>query len=84
MRYLERDLPIEGLNAIPDKQGNAQKPIYRVHRWWARRSGSVFRMLILAAFTEWDDSLSPEENHRRLDSSLKKSQGCLTGNATRS
>jgi adenine-specific DNA methylase len=66
MRYIERDLPIEGLNAISEKEGNSKKPIYQIHKWWARRLGSVFRMLILAAFTEWDDSLSPEENQRRL------------------
>ncbi|MBA7625221.1 hypothetical protein ES703_32647 [subsurface metagenome] len=66
MRYIERDLPIEGLNAITEKEGNAKKPIYQIHKWWARRLGSVFRMLILAAFTEWDDSLSPEKNQHRL------------------
>ncbi|MCL0098796.1 DUF1156 domain-containing protein [Dehalococcoidia bacterium] len=66
MRYIEKDLPIEGLNAIAEKEGNAKKPIYQIHKWWARRLGSVFRMLILAAFTEWDYSLSPEENQRRL------------------
>ncbi|MCL4459197.1 MAG: DUF1156 domain-containing protein [Chloroflexi bacterium] len=66
MRYIERDLPIEGLNAIAEKEGNAKKPIYQIHKWWARRLGSVFRMLILATFTEWDDTLSPEENQRRL------------------
>ena len=66
MRYIEKDLPIEGLNAIAEKEGNAKKPIYQIHKWWARRLGSVFRMLILAAFTEWDDSLSSEENERRL------------------
>ena len=66
MRYIECDLPIEGLNAITEKEGNAKKPIYQIHKWWARRLGSVFRMLILAAFTEWDDSLSPEDNQHRL------------------
>lgn len=66
MRYIERDLPIEGLNAIAEKEGNAKKPIYQIHKWWARRLGSIFRMLILAAFTEWDDSLSPEENQKLL------------------
>lgn len=66
MRYIEKDLPIEALNAIAEKEGNAKKPIYQIHKWWARRLGSVFRMLILAAFTEWDDSLSLEENQRRL------------------
>lgn len=66
MRYIERDLPIEGLNAIAANEGDAMKPIYQIHKWWARRMGSIFRMLILAAFTEWDESLSPEENQKRL------------------
>jgi len=66
MRYIEGDLPIEGLNAIAEKEGNAKKPIYQIHKWWARRLGSIFRMLILAAFTDWDESLSPEENQKRL------------------
>ena len=29
MRYIERDLPIEGLNVIFEKEGNAKKPISR-------------------------------------------------------
>ena len=66
MRYIERDLPIEGLSAISQKEGNAGKPIYQMHRWWDRRPGSVFRMLILASFTEYDESLTPEANERRL------------------
>jgi len=43
---------IEGLNAIAQKEGNAKKPIYQMHKGWARRLGSVFRMLILAAFAK--------------------------------
>ena len=48
MKYIERDFPIERLNEIAMKEGNAKKPIYQLHKWWARRLGSVFRMLILA------------------------------------
>lgn len=68
MRYIEHDLPIEGLNAIAAKEApvGGHRPIYDIHKWWARRLGSVFRMLILAACIEWDDSLSPEENQRHL------------------
>lgn len=68
MRYIEKDLPIEALNAIAAKEApvGGHRPIYDLHKWWARRLGSVFRMLILAALTEWDDSLSREENERRL------------------
>ena len=54
MAYIEHDFPIEELNKIAQKEGNAKKPIYQMHKWWARRLGSVFRMLILATFAEDD------------------------------
>ncbi len=64
MAYIEHDFPIEGLNKIAQKEGNAKKPIYQMHKWWARRLGSVFRMLILAAFAE--DDIHPMELWRRF------------------
>jgi len=54
MPYIEHDFPIEDLNRIAQKEGNAKKPIYQMHKWWARRLGSVFRMLILTTFAEDD------------------------------
>ena len=64
MPYIEHDFPIEGLNAIAQKEGNAKKPIYQMHKWWARRLGSVFRMLILTTFAE--DDLERGELWRRF------------------
>jgi putative DNA methylase len=64
MAYIEHDFPIEGLNKIAQKEGNAKKPIYQMHKWWARRLGSVFRMLILASFAE--DDIHPMELWRRF------------------
>jgi putative DNA methylase len=29
-------------------EGNAKKPVYAMHKWWARRLGVVFRMLLLS------------------------------------
>ncbi len=58
MRYIERDLPIEHLNTLAWREGNSKKPIYRMHKWWARRLGSVFRMLILAAFADADTGVT--------------------------
>ena len=66
MKYIERDFPIERINEIAMKEGNAKKPIYQIHKWWARRLGSVFRMLILATFTDYNEELSPEENEKKL------------------
>jgi adenine-specific DNA methylase len=50
MTLLEKTLPVERLNPVALAEGNAKKPVYRMHKWWARRLGSVFRMLALAAF----------------------------------
>jgi hypothetical protein len=37
LAYIEHDFPIEGLNKIAQKEGNARKPIYQMHNGWARR-----------------------------------------------
>ena len=50
LTYIEKDLPVEQLNLLAKKEGNAKRPIYQIHKWWARRLGSVFRMLILSSF----------------------------------
>ena len=55
MKYIERDFPIEKLNEIARKEGNAKKPIYQIHKWWARRLGSVFRMILLTSFIDWNE-----------------------------
>jgi adenine-specific DNA methylase len=53
---IELDLPIEQLNPVALAEGNSKKPIYQMHKWWARRLGSVFRMLTLATFTPAEGS----------------------------
>lgn len=57
MKYIERDFPIERLNEIARKESvvSLKKPVYLIHRWWARRLGSVFRMILLTSFLEWED-----------------------------
>lgn len=37
-------------------EGNAKRPVYQMHKWWARRLGSVFRALILGAFAKAEES----------------------------
>ena len=41
MKYIEEDFPIEKLNEMASKEAQAKKPIYQIHRWWARRVGSI-------------------------------------------
>jgi len=60
LAYIERDFPIEQVNPLAQREANAKRPIYMLHKWWARRLGCVFRTIVLSA-------LIPEEEWRRLD-----------------
>jgi len=54
---IERSFPIERVNEIASKEGRAKmhyRPIYTMHKWWARRLGCVFRTICL--YTLLDDS----------------------------
>ena len=46
---VERGLPIEDIFELAIREGSSKKPIYQMHKWWARRLGSVFRTLLLAS-----------------------------------
>ncbi len=53
---IERGFPIERINEIAEKEGRAKmyyRPIYTMHKWWARRLGCVFRSICL--YTLLDD-----------------------------
>jgi adenine-specific DNA methylase len=53
---LEVDFPILPINEVAVIEGNADKPIYQVSKYWARRSSSVFRALLLAAASKAPDT----------------------------
>ena len=42
-------MPIRRLHQIAMVEGNSKRPVYQLHKWWARRLGSVFRALILSS-----------------------------------
>ena len=47
---IERGFPIERVNEIAAKEGRARRhyrPIYTMHKWWARRLGCIFRTVSL-------------------------------------
>src|SRR5437870_5435393 len=46
---IERDLPVEELIPLAVREGNRKKPVYEIHKWWARRLGSNFRMMLIGA-----------------------------------
>lgn len=55
-------LPLNLMDELAEKETyrrDVYRPIYSLHKWWARRPGSTFRCLGLAAMT--DDTISKED-----------------------
>ena len=52
VRAIETDFPFEYLSEVAEIESwrkEVHRPIYHMHKWWARRLGSVFRAVILGA-----------------------------------
>lgn len=56
MTFIEQHFPVEMLNQVALSEGNSKKPIYRMHKWWARRLGSVFRAIVLSVFGDKEET----------------------------
>ena len=59
---IERGFPIEQVNDIAEKEGwggarQWYRPIYTMHKWWARRMGSVFRSICLYSLVDDPDEV---------------------------
>ena len=54
--FLENGFPVERLHSIALREGNSKPPIYQIHKWWARRLGSVFRASIISSALRPDDT----------------------------
>lgn len=51
-KLIEQDLPFARLSLIAKRESwrkEVYRPVYYLHKWWARRLGSVFRGMILAS-----------------------------------
>src|SRR4030042_736884 len=48
-RAIEEYFPIVEINRLAVPERNAFKPIYKMHKWFARRASSVFRAILLGA-----------------------------------
>ena len=47
------DIPIAQIAELALREGQSSNPLYRVHRWFARRVGSQFRSIITALTEPW-------------------------------
>lgn len=59
-RPIEVTYPIEQVNEIANRESHAKRyyrPVYTMHKWWARRLGSVFRSILLYALADEEMSV---------------------------
>lgn len=67
MTLIEHDnFPFEFLSSLAERESwrkEIHRPIYHVHKWWAKRLGSVFRGILLGCLLEDDRDLT-DEFHR--------------------
>lgn len=70
--HTELDLPIKDLSPIFAREANSRKPIYQIHKWWARRLGSVFKALLLASFGLFDQNTRLERSEDSIRDLLSR------------
>ncbi|MDS0300939.1 DUF1156 domain-containing protein [Halogeometricum sp. S1BR25-6] len=61
---IERGFPIERVNEIAEKESRAKqwyRPIYTMHKWWARRPGCLFRAITLYSLLDDETTLDDVE-----------------------
>jgi len=49
---IESGIDVEKLIPMAIHEGNRKKPIYEIHKWWARRLGVNFRAFLIAATSD--------------------------------
>lgn len=52
--YIEKGFPSDIIDEIAWSESNSRKPIYHMHKWFARRVGSTFRTIMLGLFHDED------------------------------
>jgi len=60
MKAIEVDFPFEQINAVAEMESwrkEIHRPIYYIHKWWAKRLGSVFRANVLGVLLEQDEDI---------------------------
>lgn len=59
-KYIENTFPIGQLSLLAERESwrkEVYRPVYYIHKWWARRLGSVFRGIVLGACLNDDQEL---------------------------
>ncbi len=71
MRLIETDeFAFEFLSQLAERESwrkEIYRPVYHVHKWWAKRLGSVFRGILLGAVLEDEDLRSAFHQHHAFE-----------------
>jgi putative DNA methylase len=59
-KYIENTFPIGQLSLLAERESwrkEVYRPVYYIHKWWARRLGTVFRGIVLGACLDDNEEL---------------------------
>jgi len=76
LRLIESDsFPIEFLSSIAKRESwrkEIYRPIYHIHKWWAKRLGSIFRGILLGCLLPGDAKMEAQfyKTHEFIDTSV--------------
>src|SRR3989475_5607579 len=73
-RAIEVGFPIVDINRLAIPERNAFKPIYQMHKWFARRASCVFRAILLGCLKPEGTDVMAEfyrDHNRDLDTKDK-------------
>jgi len=68
---IENNFPFEDIDPVAEIESyrkEINRPIYHIHKWWAKRLGSVFRSIVSGALTEgeWKDFYKYQNNSGKI------------------
>jgi putative DNA methylase len=69
MKAIERDFPLEEISQVAELESwrkEVNRPIYHIHKWWAKRLGSVFRAMLLGTMLD-EDSVIWDQFYKNND-----------------
>jgi adenine-specific DNA methylase len=68
---IEIDFPIEEVNEIANEEGKGGtskpsfEPLLYIHKWWAKRLGSVFRTIVIYTLLDENATVIEDKGKRR-------------------
>ena len=71
MKPIEKDFPIEHINDLANEEGKggtsrpSWEPLLYIHKWWAKRLGSVFRTIVLYTLLDENAIVIDDSGSRR-------------------